>query len=95
MTAYVRWFQRLAKDSNGVSIPAGDESGLKLDEVVTPPNATGAAPDWAQFVEIHVSSAYHYTVAESPTATSSNMRLAADSTVFKGVKGGLKIHFTA
>ncbi len=93
-TLYIRWFARLAKGGDGGVIAAGDESGQTSDETVTlsaTSAQSGEAPDWARFAELHVDTAAHYAVSSNPTATTSNMRMPAGLTIFKGVKSGLKV----
>lgn len=82
---YVRQFQRLASDTGGHSVDAGMEPAMP-DQVIA---FTGTSDSItldakAYFVELHADNVCHYVFG--PTATTSNMRLPADGTVFKGLR---------
>lgn len=93
-TLYIRWFQKVAVDDSGNVLAAGYEGGKTQDETVSLSASSAqsaAAPGWARFVELHTDTICHYGFGDNPTASTSNMRMPADLTVFKGVKPGIKV----
>ena len=81
---YVREFTRLATDEKGHKVNAGLEPAL-ADQVLAFSGVAASVTldDRTRFVELHADAGCHYNLGG--TATTGNMRLPADATVFKGV----------
>ena len=81
---YVRQFIKLADDERGRHVEAGQEPGI-VDSVIAFSGASASLTldTRTAFVELHADDVCHYVFG--PTATTGNMRLPGDATVFKGV----------
>jgi len=80
---YVRQFARLAEDASGHTVEAGQEPGKDTPVAFTGTSASLTLHKETCFVELHADAVCHYVLG--PAATTSNMRLPADGTVFKGI----------
>lgn len=88
---YIRYYGSLARDANGTSMPAVDESTALGNEIITigASSAEGASvPSGARIAMLHSEAACHYTFGISPTATGNSMRMPADLTLIVGVRSG-------
>lgn len=82
---YVREFEDVADSVKGGKVEAGLEPAL-ADQIIafTGTSASITLSARTHFVEIHADNVCHYVFGA--TATTSNMRLPGDATVFKGVR---------
>lgn len=87
-TLYITEYDRLAKEDYGPPVPTGMEPSLG-DQTV-PISGTSAQSatlnEKTRFVMVHTDVVCHIAFADNPTATTSNRRLPADSTIFYGVE---------
>ena len=82
---YVREFADMQRDSQNNTVLVGSEPGVQDQTVAfSGISASVTLDDRTQFVEIHADNVCHY--AFGAAATTTNMRLPAEATVFKGVK---------
>lgn len=92
-TIYVTEFENLAVDQNGKVVLSGKCPPLNEQKKTF---TTSTAIDTAfnnktRFVRIYVDAAAHIAFGASPTATTSNMPIAADSPEYFGVNAGQKV----
>lgn len=92
---YITEYQDMPRDSKGIAIVAGNEAdGGGVDQVVDfTAGATQSAAFGAEtrFVRINTDSIGSLAFGANPTATTSNKRMAANTTEYWGVKGGQKV----
>jgi len=87
-TLYITEYDRLAKEDYGPPVPTGMEPSLGDQTVAIGATSTTSAAlnTKTRFVMIHTDTICHIAFATTPTATTSNRRLPADSTIFYGVE---------
>ena len=92
---YIRYYQSLAKDSNGTPMPAVDEATFVGQEAVNigASSTQGSAiPGKGRYAMLHAEAALHYQIGDNPTAAgATSMRMPADGTLIVGVRGGHKV----
>lgn len=85
---YVREFERLARDSRGETVMVGEEPALADQKLAFADTGVSLTlDDRTRFVELHTDGICHYRISAASVSTS-NMRLGADATNFKGVANG-------
>lgn len=88
---YIRYYQSLARDATGTTMPAVDESTSCGDEVIAIGATSaegGTVPGKAQYALIHAEAACHYVFGASPVAVGTSMRMPADLSLIVGCKKG-------
>lgn len=86
-TLYLTQYDQLAKEEYGPPVPTGQEPSLG-DSVLAISGANEVSPTLhprTRFVMVHTDVVCHIAFGTDPTATTSNRRLPADSTIFYGV----------
>ena len=90
-TLWIREYSSLAESGNGSTIQIGQEPGV--DQVVpfVTSSLSAAFAGSTRYIAIYGSAAFHYKISATPTAATTNMKVAADSMLFLGVQPGDKI----
>lgn len=90
-TLWIREYEVPGNTGRG-PLPIASEPGL-ADQNVTYSTTTQSAAFNARthFIAITSDAAFHYVVGSNPTATTSALKVPADTTVHVGVKSGWKI----
>lgn len=94
-TLWIREYDKGGLDGSGRALDIAVEGDSVRDQTVTFTTSAQSASFNAstKFIAITSSVAFHYKVGANPTATTSNMRVAADQIIFIGLQdqAGLKI----
>ena len=91
-TLWVREYRDRAVAGAGREIQAAAEPGTDQTPVTFSTSAQSAAfAAGTTFVAVIGSAAFHYVVAEDPTATTGALKVPADTLIHIGVRAGQKI----
>lgn len=87
-TLWIREYDKIALDSTGKPMDAALEGDATRDQTVTFTTTVQSAAfnKSTKYVAITSSVAFHYKVGANPTATTSNLRVAADQVLFFGLQ---------
>lgn len=88
---YITEYSRIAGDADGHNVQVGAEPGT--DQVVsfTTTTQSAAFSTTTKMIRVYADAACHINFGASPTATTSNKKLAADAPEYFGVIGGQKV----
>lgn len=87
--ASLTFFNYLATDHQGNPIPAPKLPAVSVDNITFTTTTAGAAIPQAAYVQIAVTVGCHFTIAASPTATTSHQWLPANAVVIMGLDSNL------
>lgn len=95
-TVYISEYSVLARDEKGMAVPVGIEPPLAEQTVAIGVAAQSAAFNAeTKYIRVHTDAICSIAFGANPTATTSNKRLAANSTEYFGVKAGDKLSVIA
>ena len=86
-------YQRLAVDSQGHSIPTGQEPSRHVQQVPITGASEASEPvsDVTRFVRVHADTTCRIAFGKEPVATAASQRLPGGATEFYGIDPGTKI----
>ena len=90
---YVSEFARQVRDAGGYLIPTPEAPSV-ADQTTAIGGSSAQSSAFnalTRFIMVHTDAICHIAIGANPTATTGNMRLAANQTVFFGVTPGDKI----
>lgn len=90
---YVREYRDVATSVMAADVPAGAEPAATDQKLTISGSAAASSAFTATtyFVRVHTDVVCHVEFGDSPTATTSSARMAANQTEFFGVKPGHKV----
>ncbi len=84
----VHYFQKLAKDSQGNTVPVGEAGGRSGGQAVTYTSATQMTapfPKWARFIRLLSDADAYIDIDPSPAATVNSMKIEANVAEYFGL----------
>lgn len=91
-TLWIREYSSIGEAGDGDIVPVGQEPGKDQTPLTFSTSAASAAfGGGTNYVAIIGSAAFHYKVAETPVATTSHLKVPADTLLYIGVRPGHKI----
>ena len=89
---YISEYSHMGVATDGVPVPVeGTLVGRQKVSFTGTPGQSAAFGGTTRFIKITADGIFSYLVGSSPTATTSDFRVAADQIVFVGVEPGQKI----
>lgn len=90
-TLWIREYFGSGGEGDGGELPIAAEPGRDQTVTFTTTTQSAAFRSDTTYISIIGSAAFHYVVGASPTATTANLKVPADTLLYIGVQSGQKI----
>ena len=89
---HIQEYRRLMTDVDGRVVMSGEEPAVATQALTYTTTAQSNAFNGAtRFIRVYATTRCHLEFEDSPTATTSSMRIAAEAAEYFGVRGGGKV----